>query len=65
MKSNISSVGIIIYYLIKGNYSFNDKRNMIILKLIQKGIDLNISDEKVLNDIKTLEKDVEKRITWN
>ena len=65
MKSNISSVGIIIYYLIKGNYSFNDKRNMIILKLIQKGIDLNISDEKDLNDIKTLEKDVEKRITWN
>ena len=67
MKSDIWSVGILIYFLIKGNYPFNGKRDMVILREIDKGIDLNITDDNDLNDLlkKTLEKDVQKRISWN
>ena len=67
MKTDIWSVGILIYFLIKGNYPFNGKRDLIILREIDKGIDLNITDDNDLNDLlkKTLEKDVQKRISWN
>ena len=67
MKSDIWSVGILIYFLIKGNYPFNEKRDMVILREIDKGIDLNISKDNDLNDLlkNTLEKDVEKRFSWN
>ena len=67
MKSDIWSVGILIYFLIKGNYPFQGKRDMIILREIDKGIDFNICNDNDLNDLikKTLEKDVEKRISWD
>jgi len=67
MKSDIWSVGILIYFLIKGNYPFNGNRDKVILREIEKGIDLNISDDNDLNDLlnKTLEKDIKKRISWN
>ncbi len=67
MKSDIWSVGVLIYFLIKGSYPFNGKRDIVILREIDNGIDLNISDDKDLNDLlkKTLEKDINKRISWN
>ncbi len=66
MKYDLWSVGVLIYYMIKGKYPFDGRRDAVIIGQIEKGINLNISDDADLNDLlkKTLESDVNKRISW-
>ncbi len=67
MKYDLWSVGILIYFMIKGKYPFDGKRDIVILPQIEKGVNLDISDDKDLNDLlkKTLEKNVDQRISWD
>ena len=64
MKDDIWSVGILIYYMIEGKYPFEGKKDITILKNIEKGIQLNCDDNS-LKDLfqKTLIKRSE-RISW-
>ena len=66
MKYDIWSVGILIYYMIEGKYPFEGSTDMVILKKIEKGINLNISSDYDLNDLikKCLEKNINLRISW-
>ena len=66
MKYDLWSVGVLIYYMIKGKYPFDGRRDAVIIGQIEKGINVNISDDADLNDLikKTLESDVNKRISW-
>ena len=67
MKYDIWSVGILIYFMIKGKYPFEGRRDLIVLNAIENGIDLkNLSGDKDLDELieKCLQKDVEKRISW-
>ncbi len=67
MKYDLWSVGILIYFMIKGKYPFDGKRDIVILPQIEKGVNLDISDDKDLNDLlkKTLVEDVSQRISWD
>ena len=67
MKYDLWSVGILIYFMIKGKYPFDGKRDIVIIPQIEKGVNLDISDDKDLNDLlkKTLEKNVDQRISWD
>ena len=42
--------GILIYYMIKGKYPFDGKRDITILHQIEKEVNSEINDEKDLND---------------
>ena len=66
MKYDLWSVGVLIYYMIKGKYPFEGRRDAVVINQIESGINLKISDDAELNDLleKTLEKDVNKRISW-
>ena len=66
MKYDLWSVGVLIYYMIKGKYPFEGRRDAVVINQIESGINLKISDDADLNDLleKTLEKDVNKRISW-
>ena len=66
MKYDLWSVGILIYFMIMRKYPFNGKRDMYILNQIEKGVNLNISDDTDLNDLlkETLQKDDNQRISW-
>ena len=66
MKYDLWSVGVLIYYMIKGKYPFDGRRDAVVINQIESGINLKISDDAELNDLleKTLEKDVNKRISW-
>jgi serine/threonine protein kinase len=66
MKYDLWSVGILIYFMIMRKYPFDGKRDMYILNQIEKGVNLNISDDTDLNDLlkETLQKDVNQRISW-
>ncbi len=52
--------------MIEGKYPFEGSTDMVILKKIEKGINLNISSDYDLNDLikKCLEKNVNLRISW-
>ena len=67
MKYDVWSVGILIYFMILRKYPFEGKRDMVILNQIEKGVNMDISDDADLNDLlkKTLQIDVSKRISWN
>ena len=67
MKYDVWSVGILIYFMVLRKYPFEGKRDMVILNQIEKGVNMDISDDADLNDLlkKTLQIDVSKRISWN
>ena len=66
MKYDLWSVGILIYFMIMRKYPFDGRKDMYILNQIEKGVNLNISDDTDLNDLlkETLQKDVNQRISW-
>ena len=66
MKYDLWSVGILIYFMIMRKYPFEGKRDIVVLNQIEKGVNLNISDDTDLNDLlkETLQKDVNQRISW-
>ena len=67
MKYDLWSVGILIYFMIKGKYPFNGSTDVLVLTQIEKGVNLDISSDNDLNDLlkKTLQKNVNQRISWN
>ena len=67
MKYDLWSVGILIYFMIKGKYPFNGKRDIVVLGQIEKGVNLDISDDIDLKDLlkKTLVENVDQRISWD
>ena len=67
MKYDIWSVGVLIYFMIKGKYPFEGRRDLIVLNAIENGINLNnLSGDNDLDELieKCLQKDVKKRISW-
>jgi serine/threonine protein kinase len=67
MKYDIWSVGVLIYFMIKGKYPFEGRRDLIVLNAIENGIDLKkLSGDNDLDELiqKCLEVDVFKRISW-
>ena len=67
MKYDIWSVGVLIYFMIKGKYPFEGRRDLIVLNAIENGIKLNnLSGDNDLDELieKCLEVDVKKRISW-
>ena len=66
MKYDLWSVGILIYFMIMRKYPFDGRKDMYILNQIEKGVNLNISDDTDLNDLlkETLQKDDNQRISW-
>ena len=67
MKYDLWNVGILIYFMIKGKYPFDGKRDIVVLNQIEKGVNLDISDDIDLNDLlkKTLVENVNQRISWD
>ena len=67
MKYDLWSVGILIYFMIKGKYPFDGKRDIVVLNQIEKGVNLDISDDIDLNDLlkQTLVENVDQRISWD
>ena len=68
MKYDLWSVGVLIYYMIKGKYPFEGKRDKMLLNNIDKGINLkDLSGDNDLDDLlgKCLQKDLDNRISWN
>ena len=64
-KSDIWSLGILIYYLLFQNYPYNGTEYQII-KQIESNKQLNIINDKLLDDLlkKMLNPNVNKRINW-
>ena len=67
MKYDLWNVGILIYFMIKGKYPFDGKRDIVVLNQIEKGVNLDISDDIDLKDLlkKTLVENVDQRISWD
>ena len=67
MKYDHWSVGILIYFMIKGKYPIDGKRDIVVLYQIEKGVNLDISDDIDLKDLlkKTLVENVDQRISWD
>ena len=66
MKYDLWSVGILIYFMIMRKYPFDGRNDLYVFNQIEKGVNLNISDDTDLNDLlkETLQKDVNQRISW-
>ena len=68
MKYDLWSVGVLIYYMIKGKFPFEGNKDLILLNNIDKGINLkDLSGDNDLDDLlgKCLQKDLDNRISWN
>ena len=65
MKYDLWSVGVLIYYMIKGKFPFEGKRDQMLLNNIDKGINLkDLSGDNDLDDLlgKCLQKDLANRM---
>ena len=65
-KSDIWSLGILIYYMLFNEYPFNGSGEYQIIKEIQSNKKLKQSDNQKLNDLltKMLKVNVNERISW-
>ena len=66
-KSDIWSLGIIIYYILFKEYPYNGNREIQILKNIETNKNLKLTENEILNDLlnKMLKVDPNERISWN
>ena len=66
-KSDIWSLGIIIYYMLFRNYPYNGNTEFQIIKNIESKKQIELSSDKDLNDLitKMLTIDINERISWN
>jgi serine/threonine protein kinase len=66
-KSDIWSLGVLIYYMINREYPFNGITEYLIVKSIEEGLKLKLTKNKNLNDLiqKMLCANYENRIGWD
>ena len=66
LKSDLWSLGVILYYLMFKEYPYNEKNEYQLIQQIIKGKKLKKSKNEEFNDLieKLLVKDINKRITW-
>ena len=66
-KFDIWSIGILIYYMLFGEYPYEGKRDMMIIKQIESDKKIKKCEDKELQDLmsKMLKKNVNERISWN
>ena len=66
-KSDIWSLGIIIYYMLFKKYPYNGNTEFQIIKNIESKKQIELSSDKDLNDLitKMLTIDINERISWN
>ena len=64
---DIWSIGILIYYMLFGEYPYEGKRDMMIIKQIESDKKIKKCEDKELQDLmsKMLKKNVNERISWN
>ena len=67
LKSNIWSLGIIIYYMLFKEYPYNGESEYQILKNIESNKQLKYCDNEKLNDLlnKMLKINIDERISWD
>ena len=66
-KSDIWSLGIIIYFMLNKKYPYNGKNEVTLLKDINSGKKLKLSNDDKLNDLinKMLKININERISWD
>ena len=66
-KSDIWSLGIIIYFMLNKKYPYNGKNEVTLLKDINSGKRLKLSNDDKLNDLinKMLKININERISWD
>ena len=66
-KSDIWSIGIIIYFMLNKEYPYNGKTEVLLLKDINSNKKLKLSNDDKLNDLlnKMLKININERISWD
>ena len=66
-KTDIRSLGIIIYFMLNKEYPYNGKNEILLFKDIKSNKKLKLSNDDKLNDLikKMLKININERISWD